>query len=389
MNFENLEGTEASTKDIKIAEIEIGTRLRQLDLAYVDQLAESIAEIGLQSPITLYYQTEFTDQPTMFLVTGLHRLEACRKLGHETIAAIITDLDADDRRLWEIDENLVRAPLTELERGEHLKQREDIFRWKGGASCATPGGQQAIGFAKETAEKVGLSKSTINRSLRRAKRIPDDVREELRDMDAANEPAELDALAAMSHTNQRKAVKRVRKGTDANFREARDVISLSQKKQREKSKKPQPDINDLASKLASKLSKILDPNFDERAINLEEIINDKELDEDAREPLVHILDLVGDRFKDFARQLDHGDETKHLEIELPAENVETETVAEVKKLTNELKAAKDKTKIPRQKEQGQKVRATKLSDTLQLLRDQNDTLQHELASKAKDPPKVA
>ena len=50
----------------------------------VDELAESILEIGLQSPILVR-----RDGERYVLVEGLHRLEACRKLGEETIAGFL------------------------------------------------------------------------------------------------------------------------------------------------------------------------------------------------------------------------------------------------------------------------------------------------------------
>ena len=49
----------------------------------MDQLAESILEEGLQTPIGVRH-----DGKRFVLVTGLHRLEACRALGEETIRAI-------------------------------------------------------------------------------------------------------------------------------------------------------------------------------------------------------------------------------------------------------------------------------------------------------------
>ena len=50
----------------------------------VKALAESILEIGQQEPIGVR-----RDGDRFILVSGLHRLEACKALGEKTISAII------------------------------------------------------------------------------------------------------------------------------------------------------------------------------------------------------------------------------------------------------------------------------------------------------------
>jgi sulfiredoxin len=55
-------------------------RRATLDPRIVDELAESILQNGLQSPILLR-----RDGERFVLIEGLHRLEACRKLGEVTI----------------------------------------------------------------------------------------------------------------------------------------------------------------------------------------------------------------------------------------------------------------------------------------------------------------
>lgn len=50
----------------------------------VDEIAASILENGLQTPIGVR-----RDGERFVLVSGLQRLEACRALGEETIAAIV------------------------------------------------------------------------------------------------------------------------------------------------------------------------------------------------------------------------------------------------------------------------------------------------------------
>ncbi len=78
--------------------------------------------------------------------------------------------------LAEIDENLIRLKLTALERAEQLERRKRIYVQKGGKIFPTPGGEQEIGFAKDTAEKINLAKRTINEAIAIADGIPDQPR---------------------------------------------------------------------------------------------------------------------------------------------------------------------------------------------------------------------
>jgi sulfiredoxin len=68
---------------IKIDEIYVPAAKRTpLDADKVQALAESIAENGLQSPILLR-----PDKERYVLVSGLHRLEACKALGEIKVKA--------------------------------------------------------------------------------------------------------------------------------------------------------------------------------------------------------------------------------------------------------------------------------------------------------------
>lgn len=59
-------------------------RRRDLDAAKVAALAESILEQGQQVPIRVR-----RDGDRFVLVEGLHRLEACRSLGEQSITGVI------------------------------------------------------------------------------------------------------------------------------------------------------------------------------------------------------------------------------------------------------------------------------------------------------------
>jgi len=108
--------------EIEVEKIAIGERKRRADELKILELANSITEIGLLNPITVAHLNGGYK-----LIAGLHRLEAFKQLGRETIPALIIDGDQLDFELAEIDENLVRSELTVLERGELLSRRKEIY----------------------------------------------------------------------------------------------------------------------------------------------------------------------------------------------------------------------------------------------------------------------
>jgi len=70
-----------------IADIYVPTKRRSmLDFKTVDEIAESILQTGQQSPILVR-----RDGDRFVLVEGLHRLEACKKLGETTIFGYLVD----------------------------------------------------------------------------------------------------------------------------------------------------------------------------------------------------------------------------------------------------------------------------------------------------------
>ena len=74
------------THKVRLDDIYVPVKLKKtVDTAKVDALAESILEKGLEVPI----QVRRDEAKNRYvLVTGLHRLEAVRALGEETIDAL-------------------------------------------------------------------------------------------------------------------------------------------------------------------------------------------------------------------------------------------------------------------------------------------------------------
>lgn len=119
--------TEISITEVSIDAIQAIDRLRASDSGKVASLADSIKKLGLMNPISI--------RPDYRLIAGLHRLEACKLLGWSTIPAIVQDYHAihaaDVAELYaelaEIDENLIRNDLTELQQGLQHARRKAIY----------------------------------------------------------------------------------------------------------------------------------------------------------------------------------------------------------------------------------------------------------------------
>ena len=144
---------------VRVADVEVPDNCRSIRQDTVDDLAASMEQIGLRTPISVR-----NSKKEIKLVAGRHRLEAARKLGWKRIDAIVMHDDKLDRRIWHNAENLDRADLTALERAEAVTQRaKDVA--KKAAQDAHPGGRQPHdkGVSK-AAKAIGVSRDSIRRS---------------------------------------------------------------------------------------------------------------------------------------------------------------------------------------------------------------------------------
>ncbi len=201
--------------ELKLASIEVGTdRAREIDPAWVEGLAGSIREQGLMQPITVY-----ADDDGYHLIAGHHRLEAFRLLGRETIPAMMQGaMTADEAKLAEVMENLCRNELIALDRCRHLfdlKQVWERLHPETAHGKASPKSQdlalsseagEIFGFARATAEKIGLGLSTIKADVKIWTGLAPAVRIRLVGTDTATKRTELKALSELPVNKQVKVL---------------------------------------------------------------------------------------------------------------------------------------------------------------------------------------
>ena len=213
----------------EVDQVQIGERLRSVDVEKVSALAESMDAIGLQQPISVWSGSI----GTLELVAGLHRLEAARKLGWEEIDCIFVNMDDLDRQLWQIDENLMRAELGPAEMAEHTAKRAELVKQKAaivkGQLVQKPAHRPSEGqeeFEEETAKATGKSTKTVRRDKARGEAIPADVLGKIRGTEL-DTGVYLDKLKKLTRDEMRERVERDlekidRRKNGANLKEEED-----------------------------------------------------------------------------------------------------------------------------------------------------------------------
>lgn len=177
---------------IEVGRIHVKGGRRGLDVDYVKKLAESIRELGLLNPITV--------DKDLCLIAGLHRLEAVKLLGLESVECMAVSLEGLHAEMAEIDENIIRNDLSAVEYGEILLRRKEIYEMlhpetKAGAAQAA-GMNRALGnnvadkmsatskaFVEDTAEKLGVDPRTVRRQIQTARNLTPEAKEIMRDAD--------------------------------------------------------------------------------------------------------------------------------------------------------------------------------------------------------------
>lgn len=159
--------------DLSIAQIDAGTdRPRELDPGHAQGLADSIAMQGLICPVIV--RNVGSDYR---LVDGLHRLQAFRILGRETITAILSDKENDDEAMLDaVIANIARR-MSAYDFCQHLHKLKKV--WMRLHPDAGRGGDRksekiklqtlefdrddnpVVSFSEAMADRFGLSKAAI------------------------------------------------------------------------------------------------------------------------------------------------------------------------------------------------------------------------------------
>ena len=206
---------------VKIEEIKVNSGRREVTPEAVQELADSMKEVGLLNPITL------TEDYT--LVAGLHRLEAAKLLGWTEIECNVTDLEGLPAELAEIDENFVRTNLPPLELSELLKQRKTIYESlhpeakagvaqamamnrakRNNVSCKMQTTTKS--FLEDTAELLGVHPSTVARQLQIAENLTREAGDIIKNAGGKFTKRELLRLCKLKPEQQKEAAKLIASG---------------------------------------------------------------------------------------------------------------------------------------------------------------------------------
>ena len=98
-------------------------RMRLVNAARVEELRDSIEKGQLLQPLVVGLPNAHQEWP---LVDGAHRLAALKKLKYGIVPCVALKGNKYERRLAEIDANLVRSPLTRLQIHRHEAERRHL-----------------------------------------------------------------------------------------------------------------------------------------------------------------------------------------------------------------------------------------------------------------------
>ena len=169
---------------IPISEIKVNPGRRNAAPADVRELADSIVEVGLLNPVTV--------SQSRTLIAGLHRLEAAKLLGWTEIECVVSEADGLQAELAEIDENFVRAGLSHRELGDLLLRRKELYEaihpetrqgQRNGQTAKNANFSllETKSFAQDTADKLGVSKRTVEQLVQTARDLTPEAKKTIRD----------------------------------------------------------------------------------------------------------------------------------------------------------------------------------------------------------------
>ena len=219
----SLQGGEIVSKvlALPLADIDIGDRRRAIDPVWAEGLSGLMRRHGQLTPIEVCR----AGAGRFVLVTGAHRFAAASLLAWTEISAIVVSSEMAERQLREISENLFHrdldpadraadiADLIELTRvadgsaGKSAQQIAAEARWapatvKKDALDASVKITDAYGWSDKVAERLGVSRSTVEKNLLLHRRLSPQVKAMLAGHPQYRNASAMHALAKLEADQQ-------------------------------------------------------------------------------------------------------------------------------------------------------------------------------------------
>jgi ParB family transcriptional regulator, chromosome partitioning protein len=201
-----------NVKKVKLADIDprIEGRIRPVDEGVAQIYAESFLERGQDTAIEVRYGAGEEGAPKFILVAGGHRFRAAQIAGWDALDAVISKLNADEARLKEIDENLLKHDLDVLSRSRSLYERKEIYlrlhpetrngvnQHSGFATVANPA-PTVPRFAVDAADKMGISERTVHGYIALYRALQPETVRAIQGTTLADDRAELLYIGKIEH----------------------------------------------------------------------------------------------------------------------------------------------------------------------------------------------
>lgn len=158
---------------LRISDVKVGQRVRD-EYGDMKALAESIKDHGLLHPIVV--DSDYN------LIAGCRRLLACERIGLTEIEAkVLEDISEKELRVLELEENIRRKDLTELEKSKNLVELAEIkeqeikknLKVMADSAKTNLGGRPSVsGVAlKDIADNIGVSRETLRDARQHVKAV--------------------------------------------------------------------------------------------------------------------------------------------------------------------------------------------------------------------------
>lgn len=207
--------TDKNYINVPISSIEVPKdRARSLDKHWAEALAAMFKDHGNKVAIEVR-RANLAHDGDYILVAGLHRLEAAKICGWDTMTVKVIEATSEKEvaefRLHEVMENIGRRELTILDRAHHLFEFDRVMKelhpeLKKGGNKQTEMSEEdrtaILAIRGDVAESVGLSDRSIRRAVSLWKALSKATRERVDGTWLADHQAGLQALADVGGKQQ-------------------------------------------------------------------------------------------------------------------------------------------------------------------------------------------